>query len=72
MGYLVPAHGTPGVLPDGQSCWDAVAVAVAVSWFHRGAIAPRTPHPAYLARGRAIRMLGPIPECLVLQYTLLI
>ena len=34
--------------------------------FHRGAIAPRTPHPAYLARGRVIpewlvlnRMLGP-------------
>ena len=39
--------------------------------FHRGAIAPpgaRTPHPAYLARRRVIRMLGPIPECLVLQY----
>ena len=29
-------------------------------------------YPAYLARGRVIRMLGPIPECLVLQYTLLI
>ena len=26
--YLVPAHGTPGVLPDGQSRWDVVAVAV--------------------------------------------
>ena len=70
-GYLVPAHGTPWVLPNGQSSLD-VAAAVAVSWFHRGAIAPRTPHPAYLARGRAIRLLGPIPECLVLQYTLLI
>ena len=42
-GYLVPAHGDPGALPDGQSCWD---VAAAVSWFHRGAIVPRTPHPA--------------------------
>ena len=41
--YLVPAHGTPGALPDGQSCWDGVAVAAAVSWFPRGAIAPRTP-----------------------------
>ena len=37
--------------------------------FYREAIAPRTPHPAYLARGRAIRMLDPIPECLVLQYS---
>ena len=47
-GYLVPAHGTPGVLPDGQSCWDAAVAAAAVaavSWFHRGAIAPRTSHP---------------------------
>ena len=26
-GYLVPAHGTPGVLPNGQSCWDAVVAA---------------------------------------------
>ena len=60
-GYLVPARSTPGVLPDGQSCWDVVIAAV-VSWFHRGAIAPRTPHLAYLARGRVI------PECLVLQY----
>ena len=25
-------------------------------------------YPAYLARGQVIRMLGPIPECLVLQY----
>merc|ERR1712023_370978 len=33
-----------------------------------GAITPRTPHPAYPARGRVIRMLVPIPECLVLQY----
>ena len=29
------------------------------------AIAPRTPHPAHLARWRVIRMAGPIPECLV-------
>ena len=36
--------------------------------FTRGAIAPRAPHPSYLARGRAIRLLGPTPECLVLQY----
>ena len=26
-------------------------------------------YPAYLARGRVIKMLGPIPECLVLQYS---
>ena len=25
-------------------------------------------YPAYIARGRVIRMLGPISECLVLQY----
>ena len=30
-GYLLPARDTPGVLPDGQSCWDAAAVVVAVS-----------------------------------------
>ena len=31
-GYLLPARGGPGALPDGQSCWDAAAVAaVAVS-----------------------------------------
>ena len=30
-GYLLPARDGPGALPDGQSCWDAVAVAVAVS-----------------------------------------
>ena len=52
-GYLVPAHGTPGVLPDGQSCWDVVVVIVAVSWCYRGAIAPRTPHPAWLARNKS-------------------
>ena len=40
-----------------------------VCWFQRGAIAPRTPHSAYLARGWVIRMLGPIPECLVIQYS---
>ena len=49
--YLVPAHGTPGVLPDGQSCWDAVVVAV--SWCYRGASAPRSPHPAWLARNKS-------------------
>ena len=31
-GYLLPARDGPGALPDGQSCWDAVAAtAVAVS-----------------------------------------
>ena len=30
-GYLVPAHGTPGVLPNGESSWDAAAVAVAAA-----------------------------------------
>ena len=25
-GYLLPARGTPGVSPDGESCWDAAAV----------------------------------------------
>ena len=29
-GYLLPVHDAPGALPDGQSCWDAAAVAV--SW----------------------------------------
>ena len=38
-GYLVPAHGTPGVLPDGQSCWDA-AVVVAVIWKFRSTFRP--------------------------------
>ena len=33
-GYLVPARSTPGVLPDGQSCWDAAVVA-AVIWKFR-------------------------------------
>ena len=28
MGYLLPAHGTPGALPGGQSCWDATVAAV--------------------------------------------
>ena len=48
MGYSLPAHGTSGTLPDGQSCWDA-----AVSWWYRVAIAPRTPHPAWLARNKS-------------------
>ena len=39
MGYLVPAHGTPGALPDGQSCWDA-AVAAAVIWKFRSTFRP--------------------------------
>ena len=30
-GYLLPARDGPGPLPDGQSCWDAAVVAVAVS-----------------------------------------
>ena len=33
-GYLLPARGTPGVSPDGESCWDA-AVAAAVTWKFR-------------------------------------
>ena len=28
-GYLLPARGTPGVLPDGESSWDVVVVAAA-------------------------------------------
>ena len=32
MGYLLPARGTPGVSPDGESCWDAAA---AVIWNFR-------------------------------------
>ena len=27
-GYLLPARGTPGVSPDGESCWDAAVAAV--------------------------------------------
>ena len=31
--YLLPARDGPGALPNGQSCWDAVAAAaVAVTW----------------------------------------
>ena len=33
-GYLVPAHGTPGVSPDGEGSCDAAA-AVAVTWKFR-------------------------------------
>ena len=29
-GYLLPARGTPGVSPDGESSWDAAATAAAV------------------------------------------
>ena len=35
-GYLLPARGTPGVSPDGESCWDAAVVAAAaVTWKFR-------------------------------------
>ena len=37
-GYLLPARGTPGVSPDGESSWDAAvaaAAAVAVIWKFR-------------------------------------
>ena len=36
-GYLLPARGTPGVSPDGESCWDVVvaAAAVVVIWNFR-------------------------------------
>ena len=30
-GYLLPARGTPGVSPDGESSWDAAAVVVATA-----------------------------------------
>ena len=30
-GYLLPARDGPRALPDGESCWDAVAVAAAVA-----------------------------------------
>ena len=30
-GYLLPARGTPGVSPDGESCRDVAAAAAAVS-----------------------------------------
>ena len=30
-GYLLPARGTPGVSPDGESSWDVAAAAAAVS-----------------------------------------
>ena len=48
-GYLLPVRDAQGTLPDVESCWDAVAVAVAVA----GAAAPRRPpkykfrHPKY-------------------------
>ena len=36
MGYLVPGHDGPGLLPDLDSCWDAAVVAVAaVTWKFR-------------------------------------
>ena len=31
-GYLLPARGGPGALPDMDSSWDVAAVAVAVIW----------------------------------------
>ena len=34
-GYLLPARDGPGALPDGQSCWDVAAAAVAVTWKNR-------------------------------------
>ena len=34
-GYLLPARGTPGVSPDGESCWDAAVAAAAVIWNFR-------------------------------------
>ena len=38
---MVPAHGTPGAVPAGQSCWDAVAAtAVAVIWKSRSTFRP--------------------------------
>ena len=33
-GYLVPGRDGPGLLPDWESCWDAVAAA-AVTWKFR-------------------------------------
>ena len=33
-GYLVPVRDGPGLLPDWESCWDAVAAA-AVTWKFR-------------------------------------
>ena len=30
-GYLVPVRDGPGVLPDGESCWDVAVVVAAVS-----------------------------------------
>ena len=51
-----------------KNCRRVVAAAVGVSWFHRGAIAPRTPHPlrAYLARNKCWQgnRLGACWECL--------
>ena len=57
-GYLVPAHGTPGVLPDGQSCWDAAAA---------GAGAAAAPRPPGGSVFQYFQIHGS-PECLVLQY----
>ena len=31
-GYLIPVRDGPRLLPDWESCWDAVAAAVAVTW----------------------------------------
>ena len=63
-GYLVPARGTPGALPDGQSCWDVVTVAI--SWFYRGRHRPPDPPPCLSSKGVGLilirshtRMLGP-------------
>ena len=40
-GYLLPARGTPGVSPDGESSWDvAAAVVVAVIWKFRSTFWP--------------------------------
>ena len=53
-GYLVPGRDAPGVLPDVESSWDAVAV-VAAAAVAAAAVPPPAP------RGRPPRATAPRP-----------
>ena len=53
--------------PDPQPCLISKGAGLQNVRSHTRMLGP-SEYPAYLARGRVIKMLGPIPECLVLQY----
>ena len=56
-GYLLPARGTPGILNDGENCWDAVAVAV-ISCSTRRLSPPRTPQPCLSSNTKVLAQMG--------------